>query len=76
MKRFQISMDSDMNNVCRNTYIVNHIIPLCIKERDENSFTILFLVQSDTKMKMKKNILICIFLVILKKIRNLSKLML
>jgi len=57
MKRFQISMDSDMNNVCRNTYIVNHIIPLCIKERDENSFTILFLVQSDTKDEDEKEYL-------------------
>lgn len=49
MKRFQISMDNDMDNVCRDTYIVDHIIPLCIKERDESSFTLLFLVQNDTK---------------------------
>lgn len=57
MKRFQISMDNDMDNVYRNIYIVNHIIPLCIKERDENSFTFLFLVQNDTKDEEEKEYL-------------------
>ena len=53
MKRFQIS-DSSMDNVCRDTYIVDHIIPLCIKERDEDSFTFLFLIQNDAKGEDEK----------------------
>ena len=49
MKRFQIS-SPETDNVCSSsTYIVDHILPLCIKERDDNTFTVLFLTQNDTR---------------------------
>lgn len=55
MKRFQISKP---DNVCSSsTYIVNHIVPICIKEKDENVFSVLFLVQNDTQDEEVKDYL-------------------
>ena len=49
MKRYPIYRPQN-NNVCSSsTYIVNHIIPICIKERDDQMFSVLFLVQNDTQ---------------------------
>lgn len=61
MKRYQIYRPEEGNVCSSTTYIVNHIIPICIKERDENMFSILFLVQNDTQDEEVKDYLTMFF---------------
>lgn len=62
MKRFQINRPNTDDNVCSSsTYIIGHIFPLCIKERDKNTFSILFLVQNNTQGEEVKEYLTMFF---------------
>lgn len=45
IRRFQVTNNYNPNECSNSTFVVDYIIPLCIRENDEQSFSILFLAQ-------------------------------